>query len=87
MTKTISIPRAIEPRTIGTWQFWRSDQLLTANFICPGCGWLAVLADHDIAPDGEVWPSVVCPNDDCDFHEFIRLEGWDPEVFDGSEED
>lgn len=31
---------------------------------------------HQIAPDGTVSPSVVCPHDGCDFHEFVRLENW-----------
>lgn len=31
---------------------------------------------HQIAPDGAVHPSVVCPHDGCDFHEFVKLENW-----------
>jgi zona occludens toxin (predicted ATPase) len=33
---------------------------------------------HDIADDGTVSPSVVCPHDDCDFHEHVVLEDWEP---------
>jgi hypothetical protein len=36
----------------------------------------SVLRNHRIASDGAVSPSVVCPNPQCDFHEFVRLEGW-----------
>lgn len=32
--------------------------------------------DHDIAPDGRVSPSVVCPFEGCDFHDHVVLEGW-----------
>lgn len=32
--------------------------------------------DHDVAKDGKVTPSLVCPIDGCGFHEFGRLEGW-----------
>lgn len=33
---------------------------------------------HSIDDDGRVEPSVRCPNDDCAWHETIRLEGWPP---------
>jgi len=32
--------------------------------------------DHEITVDGTVQPSVDCPEDGCDFHEFVRLECW-----------
>lgn len=32
---------------------------------------------HTIAADGTVSPSVVCPIEGCDFHEFVRLIGWE----------
>jgi hypothetical protein len=31
---------------------------------------------HVISDDGSVSPSVVCPHEGCDFHEFIKLEDW-----------
>jgi hypothetical protein len=40
-------------------------------------GNLAVLIDHDIAKDGTVTPSVVCPNGNCAFHDYVRLDGWE----------
>jgi hypothetical protein len=46
-----------------------------ASMTCPN-GHGLVLRNHRIAPDGAVSPSVVCPNPQCDFHEFVRLEGW-----------
>lgn len=49
----------------------------TALVGCPACGQVGSLSQHDIGPDGEVNPSLVCPADGCDFHEHIELEGWD----------
>jgi hypothetical protein len=31
---------------------------------------------HDIASDGTVSPSVVCPYPDCAWHTFVRLADW-----------
>jgi hypothetical protein len=42
---------------------------------CPGCKKVAPL-DHEIAKDGSVTPSVVCPHEGCSFHDFIKLEDW-----------
>lgn len=64
----------------GTWKRWDAGpQGQTAAFTCPKCGGIAMLIDHEIGPDGAVSPSVVCPNEKCDFHEYIKLEGWQPE--------
>ncbi len=43
---------------------------------CPGCGHIVALLDHTIDPDGSVYPSLVCPFDICDFHEFVKLADW-----------
>jgi hypothetical protein len=50
----------------------------SASMTCPECGQISSLSGHDIADDGIVSPSVVCPYELCHFHEFIKLEGWDP---------
>lgn len=44
---------------------------------CPDCGG-GLLGDstHRIEENGDVNNSVVCP---CGFHEFIKLEGWNPQ--------
>jgi hypothetical protein len=34
---------------------------------------------HQVAPDGTVTPSYVCPVAGCGFHVWIRLVGWDPD--------
>lgn len=49
---------------------------------CPGCSNWSYL-NHEINPNGEVSPSLVCDWDrkemggKCPFHEFIKLENWD----------
>ncbi len=40
-------------------------------------GHIGSLADHAIAADGTVTPSLVCPDGGCDFHEHVRLVGWE----------
>jgi hypothetical protein len=47
----------------------------TARVVCPGCGMTFAL-DHDIASDGTVTPSMICPIKSCGFHEYVKLEGW-----------
>ena len=37
-----------------------------------------LLTDHDIAADGTVTPSVVCTEEDCGFHDWVKLVGWAP---------
>lgn len=48
----------------------------SAMLNCPSCGKFAGLS-HEIKPDGTVHPSVVCPYDECNFHDFIRLLDWE----------
>ena len=46
---------------------------------CPkcGCGILGDVATHGVYSNGNVYESVVCQNEQCDFHQHIQLEGWD----------
>jgi hypothetical protein len=61
----------------GTWRYLRTIYNgLKATIICPMCGQYGSLEDHSIAEDGAVTPSVVCPNENCSFHENILLDGW-----------
>jgi hypothetical protein len=65
----------------GTWKALQNIRKgLSATFACPKCHMVGSLSDHEIAPDGTVTPSVVCPNEACDFHEYIQLEGWENET-------
>jgi len=34
------------------------------------------LTDHTINEDGTVSPSLVCPYEGCEWHENVKLEGW-----------
>lgn len=75
----IEIPR-------GTWKdppappFWirvlRTGKPDSATVVCPS-GHVGSLLDHEIADDGSVTPSLVCPEDGCGWHEHVRLIGWD----------
>jgi len=45
---------------------------------CPSCG-SGILGDtcpHGIHSDGSVYASVVCQNDECNFHSYVKLENW-----------
>lgn len=81
--------RSIQP---GTWliigNIKKSEAVVSA--CCPKC-WrnctirkspgISEDIGHSIDEDGKVHPSVVCPNNDCDFHEYVTLEDWDPNGF------
>lgn len=43
--------------------------------VCPN-GHISSLSDHEIDKDGQVDPSVVCPEAGCGFHEWVILDGW-----------
>lgn len=61
--------------TVG-WQKATLDGKPTARLRAP-CGHQASLHGHEIAADGTVSPSALCPFDGCDFHEFVRLLDWE----------
>ena len=46
-----------------------------ASMTCPN-GHGLTLRGHSIASNGDVSPSVVCPELGCAFHEFVRLKRW-----------
>jgi hypothetical protein len=50
----------------------------TVSIRCPICKRLFCLAKHNVALDGSVSPSVVCPHRGCIFHQFIRLLDYNP---------
>lgn len=49
---------------------------VTALMTCSN-GHISSLTNHEIDIVGKVQPSVVCAYDDCEFHEYVTLEGWD----------
>ena len=56
------------------WKIVNRDGREIVKALCPGCHVWGAL-DHTIDPDGTVRPSVDCEK--CDFHEFVRLDGWE----------
>lgn len=71
----------------GTWRGVERDGERTATVACPDCGRVASLSGHEILNDGRVEPSLVCPYDDCDWHEWVILAGWKPEPPTHTQED
>lgn len=61
----------------GTWRRANRDGVPIVNFCCPTCGAYGALtgpeANHTIAGDGSVHPSVHC---DCGFHDMVKLVGY-----------
>ena len=47
-------------------------------FVTCSNGHIASISGHEIAGDGRVSPSLICPYENCDFHEFVQLDGWEP---------
>lgn len=62
---------------VPSWKPLYGGPQVSASFTCPA-GHKGVLLDHEISADGTVQPSVVCPQDGCTFHDFVRLAGWPP---------
>lgn len=62
--------------------FWKPGRAAlnkrTALVSCPGCGTILSIRAHTIKDDGHVEPSLVCPMDDCNFHDYVELVGWKP---------
>jgi len=52
----------------------------TAIVTCPVCGLQASLSGHQIADNGVVTPSLVCPRERCSFHDYVTLIGWTDQV-------
>lgn len=73
----VSIPRDDTGTAAPSWE---ALDATSAIVICPNGHNCAIgvpgITRHTIASDGTVNPSVVCPEDGCGFHEFVRLEGW-----------
>lgn len=70
------LPELGEP---GTWQPVRlKDGRMTATLVCPnGHYGLLDIDQHQIAEDGTVTPSCICPIEDCAFHDWVKLAPWE----------
>lgn len=64
--------RALVPYT---WRTLLTEGKISASIVCKNTHY-GILSDHEVDKHGIVTPSVVCPEEDCEFHEFIVLEGW-----------
>lgn len=62
-----------------TWRMLLDGETPSASIYCSK-GHYGIITNHTIEKDGAVYPSVVCPEKGCDFHEFIILEGWNQNV-------
>jgi len=63
-----------------------NDPRWVAILSCPNCGFKCSLrATHEVAATGVVTPSVICPNEGCDWHEHVRLLDW-PHRWTGEQE-
>ncbi len=79
----MNVPKS-DTFTPNTWRNWidrdfaRKADVHTACVTCPNCGNPMSLKEHTIAANGAVSPSLVCPTEGCQFHEFVILEEWKP---------
>jgi len=62
----------------GAWDihFFSSKNSPLVILRCPRCQRVSCLHEHTIKEDGKVFPSVVCPREDCDFHDMVQLKDW-----------
>ncbi len=60
-----------------TWRKLFDGEIISASIVCSE-GHYGIITHHTIKDDGGVSPSVVCPEEGCKFHAFIKLEGWEP---------
>ena len=59
-----------------SWRGLRdTDGRRSATMTCRN-GHGAALTDHEIAANGDVSPSVVCPHPGCTFHAWVTLVKW-----------
>lgn len=71
MTRIV-IPRSSKKlQQSGCW--WDTGARIVVK--CPQCDKIAGL-NHEIDANGNVNPSLECPNEDCTFHRFIQLLDW-----------
>lgn len=75
----MTLKRKVSWREVGTgWGWWMGFLMME----CPQGHRARINTDaggHVVAADGAVSPSCVCPGEakPCDFHEHVRLDGWD----------
>jgi hypothetical protein len=81
----MELPQAAgwEPASWRSWLFG-PERLQGAAVVCPSGHAFSIGGGrpfgsvHSIDAQGNVQPSVVCP--DCDWHVMVRLQGWPPDT-------
>ncbi len=79
-----------DPKSGGAWGLHRQVSYGSGEYLghhmlmrCPKCLQLSGLQLHSIEPNGEVNASVLCnckvEGGECGWHEWVVLDGWDPE--------
>ena len=63
----------------GYYRTGSMNGIRTCTVACPDCGGFFSLSAHQIRPNGDVRPSLVCPDKECGFHVMAVLENWDKE--------
>ena len=58
------------------WPMGASAQIMCLS----GHSVILLPENHTIRDNGEVFPSVVCGFEDCTFHAFVQLDGWEPKT-------
>jgi hypothetical protein len=58
---------------INNWTFAKKSDELKAIVWCPNCDGRIGIRTHEISPDGEVSPTLVCPHKGCNFREEVQL--------------
>jgi hypothetical protein len=48
----------------------------SAKITCPQCKTETELNSHVISSSGSVYPTLICSNTQCKFHEYVTLDGW-----------
>jgi len=81
------LTRAEREATSQPGQWWAGlsgvDRPRWVSVRCPLCGKSASISrpggeGHQIAADGTVTPSLVCPHEPCTWHVMAKLAGWIP---------
>ena len=57
------------------WTIVKLDGEPAIHVICPGCG-VNGLLNHVVHANGKVHPSLECPDDLCNFHDHVILDGF-----------
>ncbi len=83
MTARVTLRRAASREAIKPGEWAAIDEpefrhVWKAIIACPECGFESSIRTHEVAADGTISPSLVCPASGCSWHVWGRLDGWEP---------